>query len=84
MPDLGDIPIGDGNSRVRIRDGEAIFTTEIDGVPVDIRVGENGIGVDEQAIEQARRAAEQRREEAEQNYEDIRREVERQRELEGN
>ncbi len=84
VPDLGDIPIGDGNSRVRIRDGEAIFTTEIDGVPVDIRVGENGIGVDEQAIEQARRAAEQRREEAEQNYEDIRREVERQRELEGN
>ena len=54
------------------------------GGAVDTGVGENGIGVDEQAIEQARRAAEQRREEAEQNYEDIRREVERQRELEGN
>ena len=64
VPGLEDIPLGDGNSRLRIRDGEAVFSTEVDGVPVDIRVGENGIGIDEQAIEQARRRAEERSMEA--------------------
>ncbi|MBX7495580.1 transglycosylase domain-containing protein [Qipengyuania sp. 6B39] len=64
VPDIGDIPIGDGNSRIRIRDGEAVFSTEIDGIPVDIRLDEDGVGVDEAAIEEARRAAEERRNEA--------------------
>ncbi|MBX7456791.1 transglycosylase domain-containing protein [Qipengyuania sp. 1NDH17] len=78
VPDLGDIPIGDGNSRIRIRDGEAVFSTEIDGIPVEIRLGEDGIGVDEAAIEEARRRAEERREEAEERrYEEIRRQLER-------
>lgn len=82
VPDLGDIPIGDGNSRIRIRDGEAVLSTEIDGIPVDIRVGEDGIGVDEAAIEEARRRAEERRQQAEDrrqeaDYEEIRRQLER-------
>lgn len=78
VPDIGDIPIGDGNSRIRIRDGEAVFSTEIDGIPVDIRLGEDGIGVDEAAIEEARRRAEERRMEAEERqYEEIRRQLER-------
>jgi penicillin-binding protein 1A len=84
VPDLGDIPLGDGNSRVRIQDGEAIFSTEIDGVPVDVRIGENGVGVDEQQIEEARRRAEERLIEAEERrqereYEQIRRQLESQR-----
>ena len=78
VPDLEDIPLGDGNSRLRIRDGEAVFSTEIDGIPVDIRVSDDGIGVDEAAIEEARRRAEERRQEAEERqYEEIRRQLER-------
>lgn len=83
VPDIGDIPLGDGNSRIRIRDGEAVLSTEIDGVPVDIRVGENGLGVGEQAIEEARRRGEEQRREVERRYEELRRERdERLRELE--
>ena len=64
VPDLGDIPLGDGNSRLRIRDGEAILSTEIDGIPVDISIGDQGVAVDEAAIEEARRRADERRYEA--------------------
>ncbi len=64
VPDIGDIPIGDGDSRIRIRDGEAVFSTEVDGVPIDITLGENGIDVDEAAIEEARRRADEARAEA--------------------
>lgn len=60
VPDLGDIPLGDGNSRVRLRDGTAVFTTEIDGVPVEIELGDEGLAVDEAALEAARRRAEER------------------------
>lgn len=63
VPDLGDIPLGEGN--IRIRDGEAVLTTDIDGVPVDIRLGDNGLDVNSQTAEEARRAAEQRRREIE-------------------
>ena len=59
VPDIGDIPIGDGNSRLRINDGEAVFSTEIDGIPIDIRINENGVGVDAESIEEARRRAEE-------------------------
>lgn len=67
VPDLGDIPLGDGNSRLRIRDGEAVFSTEIDGIPVDISIGDQGVAVDEAAIEEARRRADERRYEAVRN-----------------
>ena len=76
VPNLDDIPLGDGNSRLRIRDGEAVFSTEIDGVPVDIRLGEEGVAISEEAIEEARRRAEEQRNEA------VRRELERQGQLE--
>lgn len=73
VPDLEDIPIGDGNSRLRIRDGEAVFSTEIDGIPVDITFGgENGVAIDEEAIEEARRRADERRYEAIRNRRDER------------
>ncbi|MCF8882245.1 transglycosylase domain-containing protein [Erythrobacter sp. SN021] len=61
VPEIDDIPIGDGNSRLRIREGEAIFSTEIDGIPVDITFGEGGVAIDEEAIEEARRRADERR-----------------------
>ncbi len=61
VPDLGDIPLGDGNSRLRIREGEAVFSTEIDGVPVDVSIGDQGVALDEAAIEAARRRVDERR-----------------------
>jgi penicillin-binding protein 1A len=45
VPDLGDIPLGDGRSRLSIGEGEAVFSTEIEGVPIDLRVDENGLQV---------------------------------------
>jgi penicillin-binding protein 1A len=78
VPDLEDIPLGDGNSRLRIREGEAVFSTEIDGIPVDITFGEEGVAIDEAAIEEARRRADERRFEAIRNRRDERlRELER-------
>ena len=76
VPDLEDIPIGEGDSRLRIRDGEAVLTTEIDGEEVDIRVGEDGWRVEGGAIDEARRRAEETRRQAERDYEAIRRELE--------
>ncbi|WP_232725688.1 transglycosylase domain-containing protein [Qipengyuania seohaensis] len=64
VPDLEDIPLGDGNSRLRIRDGEAVFSTEIEGIPVDIRIGDEGVSISEEAIEEARRRAEEQRNQA--------------------
>ncbi|MXO47739.1 penicillin-binding protein [Erythrobacter vulgaris] len=76
VPNLEDIPLGDGNSRIRIRDGEAVFSTEVDGIPIDIRLDDRGIGVDEETIEAARRRAEERRREEEERYEEIRDQLE--------
>ncbi|MDE1466282.1 transglycosylase domain-containing protein [Aurantiacibacter sp. D1-12] len=52
VPDLEDIPLGDGRT-LTIRDGEAVFSTEIEGVPVEIGVGDGGLSmeVDEEAAE---------------------------------
>ena len=70
VPELEDIPLGDGR-RLRIRDGEVVIITDIDGVPVEVGVrdGEFDMDIDaeearqralERAIEQ-REAAEERR-----------------------
>ncbi|TMM48941.1 transglycosylase domain-containing protein [Qipengyuania marisflavi] len=66
VPDLDDIPLGNGNSRLRIRDGETILSTEIEGIPVEIVMGREGVRVTSEEIERTRRrVAEQiRREEA--------------------
>lgn len=52
VPDLQDIPLGDGR-RLIIRDGEARIVTEIDGVPVEIGVrdGDFSFDVDEEAAQ---------------------------------
>ena len=84
VPNLEDIPLGDGNSRIRIRDGEAVFSTEVDGIPIDIRLDDRGIGVDEQTIEAARRRAEERRREEEERYEEVRDQLESEGRIESN
>ena len=45
VPELGDIPLGDGR-RLIIRDGEAVFETDIDGVPVGVGVRDGGVALD--------------------------------------
>jgi penicillin-binding protein 1A len=49
VPDLEDIPIND-NSRIQIRDGEVILSTEIEGVPLDISLDEDGVRVDTEGL----------------------------------
>lgn len=52
VPDLQDIPLGDGR-RLTIDDDEAVFSTDIEGVPFEFRVrdGELSLDVDEEAAE---------------------------------
>jgi penicillin-binding protein 1A len=45
VPDLGDIPLGDGQTSLRIGDDGATITTTIDGVPTDLRIDRNGLRV---------------------------------------
>ncbi len=80
VPDIGDIPLGDGNSTIRIEDGGAVLSTDVDGVPIDVRVDGNGVGVDPATIEAARRRTEERAREQQQRYEDVRRSEEMRRE----
>ncbi|GMM94116.1 transglycosylase domain-containing protein [Qipengyuania sp. MTN3-11] len=60
VPGLGDIPIGD-NGRLRLGEGEVIYSTDVDGTPLDITVGEQGVRIDSERIEEARRRAQDRR-----------------------
>ncbi|WP_369825699.1 transglycosylase domain-containing protein [Novosphingobium sp. HII-3] len=45
VPDLEDIPVG-GESRIRIEDGQAVLSTAIDGVPLDVRLDSEGLRVE--------------------------------------
>lgn len=51
VPELEDIPLG-GDASLSIRDGEAVISSEIEGVPVGVRVREGGVSVevDEEAV----------------------------------
>lgn len=52
VPDLQDIPLGDGR-RLIVNDDEAVLSTEIEGLPLEFRVrdGELSLDVDEEAAE---------------------------------
>jgi penicillin-binding protein 1A len=52
VPDLQDIPLGDGR-RLIINDDEAVLSTDIEGVPLELRVrdGELSLDVDEEAVQ---------------------------------
>lgn len=52
VPDLEDIPLGEGG-RLVIRDGEAVLVTDIEGVPVEVGVRDGGFSfdIDEDAAE---------------------------------
>jgi len=47
VPDLGDIPIGDDGTRLRVGQGEGVtLSTQVEGVPIDIRINQDGLRVD--------------------------------------
>ena len=49
-----DVPEGidiDANSRLRVENGEAVITTDIGGVPMDVRIGEGGVQIDGERLQ---------------------------------
>lgn len=46
VPELEDIPIGDGNSQLSIEEGAVTLSTDIEGIPVEIRLTEDGLQVE--------------------------------------
>ena len=44
VPDLGDIPLGDAN--LRVEQGKAVLSTQINGAPVDVKLDQNGLQID--------------------------------------
>lgn len=46
VPELGDIPLGDGRTTIGIREDGAILSTDIRGVPFDLTVDQNGVRID--------------------------------------
>ena len=49
-----DVPEGidiDANNRLRVENGEAIISTDIGGVPMDVRIGEGGVRVDGERLQ---------------------------------
>jgi penicillin-binding protein 1A len=65
LPVLPEFPLGDGDTGVILRDGEAVLQTDVNGVPVDIGIGRNGVRIDGEAIDEARRRAREQVQEAE-------------------
>jgi len=66
VPDLGAIPMGD-NTRLRIEDGQATITADFGGVPIDVRIDEDGFSIDGDTIAEEverRRARQEQRIEA--------------------
>jgi len=49
VPNLRDIPLGDDGSRLRLEDGAATISTRIEGIPVDIRLDDDGVRVEQRA-----------------------------------
>jgi penicillin-binding protein 1A len=45
VQDLGDIPLGDGQTSLQIHDNGATLTGDINGVPINVRLDKNGLSV---------------------------------------
>ncbi|MEO6387733.1 MAG: transglycosylase domain-containing protein, partial [Croceibacterium sp.] len=46
VPDLEDIPLGDGRTTIGIRDGGAVIKGEIEGMPIGVRIDGQGVRID--------------------------------------
>ncbi|MCB2049290.1 MAG: transglycosylase domain-containing protein [Novosphingobium sp.] len=56
IPDLGDLPIGD--PRLGVGNGEATINTDIGGVPIDVRIGRDGVRINPGTIDEVTNRAE--------------------------
>jgi len=86
LPELPELPLGEGGPRLRIEEGGAVLGTEIDGLPVELRVDQNGLRLDAQDLQrrardeaairlrQAREQAQQGQAQARQTFEEQMRE----------
>ncbi|WP_235506555.1 transglycosylase domain-containing protein [Altererythrobacter sp. Root672] len=45
LPDLGTIPLGDGSAAIGVQNGGAVISGDIQGVPVDVRIDEQGVRI---------------------------------------
>lgn len=45
VPQIGDIPLGEDGSRLQIRDNGVVISTDLGGVPVDVRLDEGGVAL---------------------------------------
>ncbi|WP_232495812.1 transglycosylase domain-containing protein [Novosphingobium kaempferiae] len=45
VPDLGDIPVG-GDNHIRIEDGQAVLSTRVEGVPLDVKLDGQGLRIE--------------------------------------
>lgn len=45
VPEIGDIPVGD-DSHIRIEDGQAVLSTKVEGVPLDLKLDGQGLRID--------------------------------------
>ncbi len=54
VPEIDDIPLDEEGSRLRIRDDGVIISTDVNGVPVDVRLDGNGVGVEPGADRRSR------------------------------
>ena len=45
VQNLGEIPLGDGDTTLQVQQGGATISTNINGVPVDLRLDRNGVSV---------------------------------------
>jgi len=46
VPRIDDIPLGEDGSRLRIRENGVVISTDVGGVPVDVRLDENGMALE--------------------------------------
>ena len=46
VPQIGDIPLGEDGSRLRVDGGGATLSTEVGGIPVDVRLDRDGLALE--------------------------------------
>ncbi|QYU66582.1 hypothetical protein J4558_16585 [Leptolyngbya sp. 15MV] len=49
VPDLRDVPLGDSRSRLSLERDSVTISTEVGGVPLDLRVGQDGLVIEPRA-----------------------------------
>jgi len=46
VPQIGDIPLGEDGSRLRVREDGVTLSTDLNGIPVDVRLGRDEVALE--------------------------------------